>query len=132
MDRPADRSAGLSLNSREGVSAAAAGGPAVEALVAGPVSDHDRAAVHAAGGVGLGLEADLGGAEVEGDGRAGGAAAVAVGCVTVAVGGMTVGEGAVGGDDGQFLLRRRRLGGGGCRLGCVGVGGLRRLGLHGG
>src|SRR6478735_908630 len=101
MGRPADHAAGLSLSFGDGASAAAARRSAVEALVAGPVADHDRAAVHAAGGVGLGLEADLGGAEVEGDGRAGGAAAVAVGGVTVSVCCVTVGQGAVGGDDGQ-------------------------------
>src|SRR3954471_950483 len=41
------------------VSAAAGGRPAVEALVAAAVADHDRAAVGAAGGVGLDGERDL-------------------------------------------------------------------------
>ena len=51
-------------------SAATRGAPAVEALVAAAVADHDRAAVGAAGGVGLGLEAHLGGAQGQGDRRA--------------------------------------------------------------
>src|SRR5829696_7586595 len=48
-------------------SAAAARGPAVEALVARAVADHDRAAVHARRGVGLGGEGDLRAAQVESD-----------------------------------------------------------------
>src|SRR3990170_2534978 len=40
-------------------SAAAAGAAAVQALVAGSVADHDRAAVHAGRGVALGGEGDL-------------------------------------------------------------------------
>ena len=44
---------------RPGGSAAAARATAVEALVAAAVADHDRAALRAAGRVGLGLEADL-------------------------------------------------------------------------
>src|SRR5688500_18591728 len=58
------------------MSAAAACAPAVQALAAAAVAHHDRAAVGAAGGVGLGLDAHLRGAPVEGDGR--GAAAVPV------------------------------------------------------
>src|SRR5438045_372827 len=46
-------------------SAAPARRAAVEALVAAAVADHDRAAVGAAGGVGLGGEGDPGAAEIE-------------------------------------------------------------------
>src|SRR5919204_931503 len=66
------------------VSAAAGGAPAVEALVAAAVADHDRAAFGAAGGVRLGGEGDFRAAEVQGDraetrrGRLLGAVAVGV------------------------------------------------------
>ena len=90
-----DRCAGLLPAWR---SAAAGGAPAVEALVAAAVADHDRAAFGAAGGVGLGGERDLLASEVQRD-RLRGAVAIAV-RVTVAVG-----QRAVRGDDLELAVR---------------------------
>src|SRR6185369_11070759 len=87
-------------------SAAAAGAPAVQALVARAVADHDRAAVHARRGVRLGGEGDLHATEVERDP----APVLGLRCaVAVAVRPVAVRQRAVRGDDRELLPLRSRL-----------------------